>query len=182
MKRVRVSRIVLVGLPGAGKSTVGPLLARELGFDFIDVDAEIERDTGLDIPAIFRARGEAGFRDIERRVLDRVVMAEDVVVAPGGGWAAQPGAMKGLPDDSVVVWLQVSVGDATHRLEGETGARPLLDAADLAARLAEIEGERLLAYSAAGIVVDTTDRTPEAVTTDVVARLHSEYGIDGEAD
>lgn len=182
VKRVRVSRIVLVGLPGSGKSTVGPLLARSLGFDFIDVDAAVEREAGLDIPAIFRLHGEAGFRELEREAVRRIVRAEDVVIAPGGGWAAEAGAIDGLPPGCMVVWLQVSPGEAARRLEGDSVGRPLLEAEDLVARIAELESDRLLSYSAAGIVVETDARSPEAVAAEVATRLHSEYGIDGEAD
>ena len=182
VKRVRVSRIVLIGLPGSGKSTVGPILARSLDFDFIDADAEVEREAGLDIPAIFRVHGEAAFRELEREAVTRIVRADRVVVAPGGGWAAQPGAIDGLPSGCAVVWLQVSPAEAARRIEGDPGIRPLLEAEDLVAKLGQIEGERLLSYSAAGITVETDAHTPEAVAAEVATRLHSEYGIDGEAD
>lgn len=180
--RVPVSRIVLVGLPGAGKSTVGPLLARALGFRFVDADAAVEDAAGLDIPAIFRTRGEAGFRELERSAVDRIVRSEHVVVAPGGGWAAQPGTIESLPAGSVVIWLQVPAAEAARRLGREAARRPLLAGQDLLVSLARMEAERLRSYSAADIAVDTADRTPEAVAAQVATQVKSTYGIDGEAE
>lgn len=179
--RVRLSRVVLVGLPGAGKTTVGQQLAERLGFDAVDPDAVIAHREGLDIAAIFRDRGEAAFRILEREAVLESVGRERVVVTPGGGWAAQPGAMEELPAGTAVVWLQVSIVEAARRLERADIARPLLAGADLAERLAALEGERMLAYSAAGLAVETDGRTPEEVTDRIVAHLEAEYGIDGEA-
>ena len=179
--RVRLSRIVLVGLPGAGKSTVGPLLAERLGWDFVDPDRSIEREAGLDTAAIFRTRGEAAFRELERAAVDRALRQDDVVIAPGGGWAARPGAIDSLPRATAVVWLQVSATEAARRLEQDPVERPLVSGADMAARIGKLEGERSLAYAAAGIAVETDGITPEAVADEIAARLVSEYGVDGEA-
>lgn len=181
-KRVRLSRVALVGLPGAGKSTVGALLARRLGWEFADSDAEVEREAGLDIGAIFRERGEVGFRQLEREAMARCLGRDRIVVATGGGWFAQPYARASVPEDAAIVWLQVAAVEAARRLEKEGAVRPLLAAEDLAARIAELEGERLLSYAAANVVVDTNGSTPEAVVAEIAARLHSDYGIDGEAD
>lgn len=189
--RVRLSRVVLIGLPGAGKTTVGPILARRLGFDFVDVDRGIEDDTGMDVPTIFRERGESFFRDLERDAMVRLLESERVVLAPGGGWAAQRGAMADLPAGTVTVWLKVSAGEAARRLEHDDAERPLLrrrapDGStpdeDIAARIGRLEGERLLSYSAANIVVEADDSGPEAIVDRIAARLQSEYGIDGQAD
>lgn len=182
MKRVRLSRVVLVGLPGAGKSTVAPLLARSLGFDSVDPDREIERAAGMDIAAIFRERGEATFRALEREAVRRILRRERIVAAPGGGWATQAAALESLPGRTAVVWLKVSPTEAARRLERDEVERPLLSAEDLVERLGELEGERVLAYSAADVVVETDRNTPEAVAAEVAARLHAEYGIDGESD
>jgi shikimate kinase len=180
--RVRVSRIVLVGLPGAGKTTVGRLLAERLGWAFVDPDREVELAEGLDIPAIFRARGEAAFRKLEAEQVAAALEGERVVVAPGGGWLAQPGARASVPPETVVVWLQVAPAEAARRLGQDSAQRPLLSQGDMATRLAELDGERTAAYAGADVAVRTDDMTPEGVAERLATRLVSEYGIDGGAD
>ena len=179
--RVPVSRIVLVGLPGAGKTTVGQQLANRLGWRFVDCDRTVERTVGLDIPAIFRTRGEAEFRRLERAAVAEAMQSDAVVVAPGGGWAAQDGAYQSLPAGTIVVWLQVAPAEAVRRLSEDAVERPLLSHGDMAMRLAELDGERALAYARADMVVETDGRTPEAVVEQLAARLVSEFGVDGRA-
>ena len=180
--RVPVSRVVLVGLPGAGKTTVGRLLAKELGWDFVDVDAEVEREQGLDIPAIFREQGEAGFRVHEARAVRMALERRRLVVAPGGGWAAQPGAIEAVPAGTLLLWLQVDARQAATRLQLDRVQRPLLAQGDMVSRLEQLDGERTAAYARADVVVRTDDTTPEAVAREIARRLVSEYGIDGRAD
>ena len=180
--RVRVSRLVLVGLSGSGKTTVGSLLAGRLGWELLDVDAAVAAAEGLDIAAIFRAHGVAGFRRREAAAVGAALVRSRVVVVPGAGWAAQPGALDGLPSDAVVVWLRVDPAVAAERLRGTTEERPLLAQGDMATRLAEMHAERQSSYARAGIVVDTDGRTPEEVAEQIAAHLASRYGIDGRAD
>src|SRR5690349_25013537 len=82
--------IILVGLPGAGKSTVGGLLAQKLNRTFLDFDLEIERREGVAISQIFGERGEAGFRQLERALTEELVQFGNMVLSPGGGWISQP--------------------------------------------------------------------------------------------
>jgi len=81
--------VVLIGLPGSGKSTVGRLVAERLGAAFVDIDAIIERREGRPIALIFAEKGEAAFREMERKEMETTLAAEPAVIAPGGGWAAQ---------------------------------------------------------------------------------------------
>jgi len=99
-----VERIVLIGFMGAGKSTVGPLLARALGWRFVDLDAEVERAEGSSVAELIRGRGVERFRELESRTGRRVLRRRRVVVAAGGGWAAEPGHMDLLYDRSLVAW------------------------------------------------------------------------------
>jgi shikimate kinase len=180
--RVPVSRVVLVGLPGAGKSSAGRRLAERLGWSFLDVDVEVERAVGLDIPAIFRSRGEPAFRRLEAGAVREALRQDGLVIAPGAGWAAQPAALDDLPGGTLVVWLQVGPAVAAERLRRDPVQRPLLAHGDMASRIAQLDGERGDAYRRADLTVRTDDTTPEEVAREIARRLVSEYGIDGRAD
>jgi len=164
-------RIVLVGFMGSGKSTVGRLLAEDLGWRFIDLDEQAERQEGISIPEIFAGAGEAYFREVESRVADRLLREKHVVLASGGGWSAAPGRIAGLPDDTVSVWLRVSVDEVGRRTEGAPGSRPLLtgpDALETARRLLE---ERTPFYRQAQLEVDTEGLRPEDVSARILGFL-----------
>ncbi|HYS60296.1 MAG TPA: shikimate kinase, partial [Gemmatimonadales bacterium] len=96
--------IVLIGLPGSGKTTVGRLVAERLGAGFVDVDAIIERREGRPITLIFAEKGEAAFREMERKEMETALAAEPAVIAPGGGWAAQPGAIDSAKSHALVIY------------------------------------------------------------------------------
>lgn len=165
----RVRALVLVGLPGSGKSGVGSLLARRLGWGFVDVDTSVEADTGRTIPELFRERGEAAFRRLERRATAAALRGDPVVVAPGGGWAAAPGALDTLPPDALAVWLRTRPDTAYDRLAG-AGGRPLLEH-DPRSVLERLARERAPFYERAELVVDTDERTQEAVAEEIIAAL-----------
>lgn len=155
----RSDRLVLVGLPGSGKSTVGSAIARRLGWAFHDVDREIERATGLSIPALFQSEGEAAFRAMESRLTLELCSLPHTVVAPGGGWAAQPGSMQALPASAATIWLRVRPTEAIRRLRGTPEERPLLSGADPLATLEALARLRLSSYEDAHHVVDVDGRT-----------------------
>lgn len=145
--------VVLVGLPGSGKSTAGRAAARLLGAPFTDLDTMIEGEAGAPVADLFARHGEAEFRRLERDAMRRALESPPQLLAPGGGWAAQPGNLEAARDRSVVVYLAVSPNLAARRLEGDTG-RPLLAGGDLVTRLAGLLAEREAAYRQAPIEID----------------------------
>ena len=152
-----------MGLSGSGKSTVGPILARRLGYDFVDLDGLVEELAGETIPGVFRRGGEDEFRRFEARAAGRVAEATDVVVATGGGWMARRDIDR-TSGDRVRVWLRVRPEIAIHRLsEDGTMARPLLAGPEPEAALAALLAEREAAYAEAEVTVMTEGREPEEV-------------------
>ena len=164
--------IWLVGMMGAGKSAVGPLLAQSLDRRFVDSDREIERSAGMTVSEIFSVEGERAFRDRERRVVENLSSGADVV-ALGGGTIAQPGAAAMLGRAGTVVYLKASASALLSRL-GDCSDRPLLHGLAPEQRLAKLESllaERASAYETAAIEVDTESRTLEAVVEEILLRL-----------
>ncbi len=164
--------IWLVGMMGAGKSAVGPLLAESLLRRFVDADLEIERSAGMAVSEIFSREGEPAFRDRERQLIEDLSGGGDVV-ALGGGAIAQPGAAVLLGRTGTVVYLKASASSLLGRL-GDCSARPLLQGLAPEGRLARLEtllAERASAYETASIAVDTESRTVEAVAEEILRRL-----------
>ena len=143
--------VYLVGMMGAGKSTVGRVLAQQLGYQFFDTDTVIEQVTGQAIATLFAETGEAGFRDVERRVLSELAAYTRLVVATGGGIVTQPDNW-GILRQGVVVWLDVPVMELHSRLQTDT-SRPLLQTGDLATRLQTLLDERRSRYAQADVQV-----------------------------
>jgi len=171
---MRQGPIWLVGMMGAGKSAVGPLLARSLARGFVDSDVAIERLAGMSISEIFTAEGEPAFRERERQLIEELSGGSDVV-ALGGGAIAQSGAAAILERSGTVVYLKASARSLLDRL-GECSERPLLHGLAPKERLARVEellAERASAYSTASIAVDTERRTVEAVTDELLRQLES---------
>lgn len=158
-----VVRLVLVGFMGAGKSTVGPIVARALGWNFVDLDDEIERREECPPGEIIRQRGLARFRRIESRAGRDVLRGTRVVVAVGGGWAAQPDHMAALGRHSISVWLRVSPETALVRIEGSATSRPLLEGPEPRAAAEALLRSRNAHYRQSDITIDTEGRTPGEV-------------------
>jgi shikimate kinase len=147
--------IFLVGLMGAGKTSVGRLLAKRLGKAFYDCDQEIERATGVKIPVIFEIEGEAGFRAREARMLAELAGRHDIVLATGGGAVLSADNRKLLAGNGVVVYLRAVVADLWQRTRHDRN-RPLLKTAEPRAKLEQLFAERDPLYrSIADIIVDT---------------------------
>jgi shikimate kinase len=167
--------ILLVGLPGAGKTTVGGMVARMLEVAFVDLDELIEREQGATVREIFTTRGESGFRALESEAARRVMDGEPGVMAPGGGWAAQPGAMDGAAGRCLIVYLRTRPAEAARRV-GRARTRPLLAGADPEQRMIELLGAREEFYLRSEATVDTDGQTPEEVAREVVKLARSRAG------
>jgi shikimate kinase len=160
--------IVLVGFMGAGKTTVGRLLAAKLGVPFADSDHVIEATAGKPIPRIFSDDGEPAFRRLEHEVIAGLLNGEDKVLALGGGAVTHGGTFAVLAAAAVpVVYLRVSYAQAMSRVGGDRG-RPMLARTDVA-RLHE-DRDPLYAR-AATLTVDAGDRSPEEIALSILSRL-----------
>jgi len=143
----RGSPVFLVGMMGAGKTTVGRLLAQGLDYDFLDADAELERRTGVRITTMFELEGEAGFRDREQQLLDELTTRREVVLATGGGAVLRPRNRLNLSTRGLVIFLDVSGVEIARRTQHDVN-RPLLNGPDRRARIDALLEERLPLYRA----------------------------------
>lgn len=164
-----VPHLILVGLPGSGKSTVGQLVAERLKRAFLDFDAEIERREGMSIKDIFGAKGEGYFREKERELTEELRSFGRMVLAPGGGWAADPERVALLRPPGKLLYLRVKPETALVRLGGDTGLRPLLSRPDPKGELRRLLELRQAAYEGADLVVDTERVDLKGVVDRVVA-------------
>jgi shikimate kinase / 3-dehydroquinate synthase len=163
--------LILVGMPGAGKSSIGRRLAARLGLPFLDADAEIEAAAGLPITEIFSRYGEAHFRDGERRVIARLVSGPPVVLATGGGAFVDAGTRAALRRaGTVTIWLQCNHATLLRRVVGR-GHRPMFLGADPGGVLHRLMAARHPLYAEADIVVSCTDESPDATTRRVQEAL-----------
>jgi shikimate kinase len=163
--------LFLVGMMGAGKTTVGRRLARRLERPFVDADRELEARLGVPIPTIFELEGEAGFRRREAAIIDELTRREPIVLATGGGAVLDPANRAALHERGRVVYLRASVGDLWHRLRRDK-VRPLLKAPDPRARIEELVRLRDPLYrEVAHLVVDTGRQPVDQVVDAILARL-----------
>jgi shikimate kinase len=161
--------LVLVGLPGCGKSTVGQGVAEQLGRAFLDLDHEIERREGSDITTIFAEKGEPYFRDRERLVTSELAEIGGLVVSPGGGWITNGNAVAVLRPRAMVVYLKVTPETALKRMGASRTSRPILVRPDPLGELRRLLLERGGAYDRADEVIDTERMTAQQVIANVVA-------------
>ena len=164
-------RLVVIGPPGAGKSTVGRLVASRLGVGFVDTDEVVETRTGRTIPDIFVEDGEPTFRDLERAAVVDVLGEADGVVALGGGAVMDPRTEADL-SSHVVVFLDVGIADAARRV-GFGQHRPLLSINPRAQWTKLMQDRRGVYERIAGMVVDTAGRDAAEVADEVVERLRA---------
>jgi shikimate kinase len=172
--------LLLVGLPGSGKSTVGKLVAEALNTFLIDIDALLVREMGMPIMQIFGMIGEARFREMERDAVNAAQARDPCVIVPGGGWAAQPGQLDAARQACLIIYLKCQTATATKRSEqGE--ARPLLAGVDPAQRMRTLLEEREPFYLKADYQVDADTMSAEAVAAEVMtlARQHGGWLVRG---
>lgn len=154
-ERARGAHLILVGLPGAGKTTLGQLVAQRLGSPFVDLDRLIEASERRSVSEIFAAHGEAHFRALERRATETMVGVPNSVLAPGGGWVTQPDLLARLRPPGRIIHLEVSPEGAVARMGNDIAARPLLSASDPVAVVRALAESRGAAYARADAVLNT---------------------------
>ena len=167
--------IYLVGLMGAGKTTVGRLLARRLKLRFLDSDQEIERRCGVKIPLIFEIEGEAGFRGREAQAIAELTALDGVVLATGGGAVLLDENRKRLAARGTVVYLRASPEELYKRVHYDRN-RPLLATGDPLARLRALYAERDSLYrGVADLVVDTGSQSVQALARELLEKLEERW-------
>jgi shikimate kinase len=171
MTAQRNENIFLVGLMGAGKTTVGKLLAKHLNKTFCDSDHEIERRTGVDIPVIFEIEGEAGFRQRERTVIAELTARSNIVLATGGGVVLNPENREELRNRGTVVYLRATAEDLWLRTRYDRN-RPLLQTSNPKNKLVELFQQRDPLYQeVAHIIVDTSKQSVQSLVQQLERKL-----------
>lgn len=159
----RASRIALVGLRGAGKSTLGARLAESLAVPFIEVDREIERDLGVTLDSVFALYGQDAYREAERRALERIVaQAPACVIATGGSVVVEPRTYELLRTHCYTVWLRATPEEHMHRVIEQGDLRPVRGREHAMAELRTILAQRERLYRLADATVDTAGRSVDA--------------------
>jgi shikimate kinase len=166
-QRLAGKPVVLVGMMGAGKTTVGRRLAARLNRHFLDSDEEIEKAAQMTIPEIFEQRGEPEFRAGETRVIARVLKDEGVVLATGGGAFVNPETRALVKAEAISVWLKAEVDILFERVSRRSN-RPLLKTANPRATLEKLIKDRYPIYAEADVTVVSRDVPQEVVAGDVV--------------
>jgi shikimate kinase len=162
--------VVLVGMMGAGKSSIGRRLAARLSLSFVDADAEIEKAAHMTIAEIFAAHGEPYFRAGEARVIARLLESGPQVLATGGGAFMNPDTRAAIRAKGVSVWLRATLDVLSRRIK-RRGDRPLLKSSDPAETLRQLIDERYPVYAEADITVESRDVPHDTIVDEIVAGL-----------
>lgn len=172
--------IALVGLMGAGKTTVGKRLAAALGFAFCDADTEIERAAGLSVQEIFEKHGEPEFRRGERRVIKRLLSEPPHVLATGGGAFIDPETRALMRERAISVWLRADLDTLTRRVE-KRDHRPLLNEDNPRAVMARLMEARYPIYAEAELTVDSNNAPHASAVAGVIAALRARQAAKARA-
>ena len=164
--------VVLVGMMGAGKSTIGRRLSARLRLPFLDADAEIEAAAGMSIPDIFESRGEPDFRDGEARVIARLLEAGPVVLATGGGAFMRQETRDRIRDRAVSIWLKADADIIMRRVKRRSD-RPLLQTADPESTVGRLISEREPVYRQADLTIWSRDVPHEKIVDECIEALHA---------
>src|SRR6267378_5727070 len=164
--------LVLVGMMGAGKSTIGRRLSVRLRLPFLDADIEIEAAAGMSIPDIFETHGEPHFRDGEARVIARLLDNGPAVIATGGGAFMREETRRRIQEKAVSIWLKADADIIMKRVKRRAD-RPLLQTADPAATIGRLIREREPVYQHADITVASRDVLHEKIVEECMAALHA---------
>ncbi len=161
--------LALTGFMGTGKTAVGRLLAGRLAWQFIDIDAEIEKLVGIKISDIFAKKGEPYFRNAETNAIKLVSLLNHAVIATGGGAVLRPENMTALETTGQIVCLRASVETICERVKNDTN-RPLLQVPDPKKKIEEMLSSRARAYSHCTFAVDTDGKTVEKIVDEIIEK------------
>lgn len=165
--------IVLVGLMGAGKSTIGVRLAQQLKLPFVDSDQEIEEAAGCSISDLFAIYGEDIFRDLEKKVVKRLLSTKSHIIATGGGSYVQPSVRAMIDKKAFTIWLRADLNVLLERVE-RRDSRPLLAKGNKKKILSRLIDERYPIYERADMVIDSSTGPHEKIVEKMITQLKAE--------
>jgi shikimate kinase len=165
-----MANIILIGFMGTGKSTIGRIVAEQLGYQFIDTDIKIEAEQGKTISEIFETDGEAYFRDLEAKLALELSAKNLQVISTGGGFVLNPRNIMAFKPEGAIVALTAPARVIYERVNGDA-QRPLLATADPLARISKLLLERAPLYQNADLIIETMDKKPEELAMEIVGEL-----------
>jgi shikimate kinase len=170
--RRHIRNLALVGFMGAGKSSIGRIVAEQLGFELVDTDDLIETRTGKTIAQIFAQEGEAHFRELERSVVDQLCDARNLVISTGGGLPTQQANLDSLKTHALIVCLWTSAEKVWERVRHQSH-RPLLQTPDPQAKIRELLAARAPFYRQADVLLNTDNRSQRQVCQQVIQQFRA---------
>ena len=167
MKKTFKSKIVLVGMMGSGKTTIGKLLSKEFSLPFYDSDEEIVKKLGMSIVDIFQSQGEEVFREEEAKTIKKILRKDQYICALGGGSLLSQKIRDIVKKDIISIWLQASVDDLYERLKDDK-SRPKLDVMDTRNEIFNLNQQREKFYKMSDIVVNTGNKSENMIVSEIV--------------